>query len=95
MSRTIKILAVCGFGVGTSLILKMNIEKVMRENNIDAEVDNVDVTSATGMDVDLVMTSRELYTQIERNFKVPIIIIDNFMDINEIRDKSIDIIKKL
>ena len=34
MDRKFKILAVCGFGVGTSLILKMNIEKAMGQLGI-------------------------------------------------------------
>ena len=30
-----KILTVCGLGMGTSLILKMNIESVMKKNGIN------------------------------------------------------------
>ncbi len=44
----VKILAICGFGVGTSLILRMNIEKVLKENNLEAEVEHIDVTTAAG-----------------------------------------------
>jgi ascorbate PTS system EIIB component len=38
MSKKVKVLAVCGFGVGTSLILKMNIADVLKKNDIAAEV---------------------------------------------------------
>lgn len=44
----VKILAICGFGVGTSLIPRMNIEKVLKENNLEAEVEHIDVTTAAG-----------------------------------------------
>ena len=35
-----KILAVCGFGVGSSLVLRMTVEKVIKKLEIDAEVEN-------------------------------------------------------
>jgi PTS system ascorbate-specific IIB component len=34
-----KIIAVCGMGIGTSVLLKMNAEKVLRQLGIDATVD--------------------------------------------------------
>lgn len=43
-----KFLAVCGFGVGSSMILKMTLEKVCRERNLDCEVENTDISSARG-----------------------------------------------
>lgn len=51
----VKILAICGFGVGTSLILRMNIEKVLKENNLEAEVEHIDVTTAAGAAADLIV----------------------------------------
>lgn len=42
-----KILAVCGFGVGSSMVLKFTIEKALAELGIEAEVENTDLTSAT------------------------------------------------
>ena len=95
MKANIKILAVCGFGVGTSLILRMNLEQVLKNNDITAEVEHIDVTSAVGIITDIVVTSREIAGQIESNFDVPIIVIDNFMDLNEIEEKCVGVIKSM
>ena len=45
--KKLKILAVCGFGVGSSMILKMKVEEVLKENQVNADVFTTDVGSAT------------------------------------------------
>ncbi|MEG1947156.1 MAG: PTS sugar transporter subunit IIB [Lachnospiraceae bacterium] len=95
MKKKLKVLAVCGFGVGTSLILRMNVEKILSKHQIEAEVEHVDVTSAVGMPADVVVTSREIAEQIIEHFKVPVIIINNFMDMKEIETKCIEVIETL
>lgn len=82
-----KILAVCGFGVGTSLILRMNIEKVMKNLGVDADVENVDVTSVTGSHADLVCTSAELAGDVDGKVDAPVVVIHNFMSLDEITEK--------
>ncbi|MGL4382673.1 MAG: PTS sugar transporter subunit IIB, partial [Bacilli bacterium] len=74
MSR-IKVITVCGFGIGTSLILKMNVEKVLVENGFDVEVSPIDVTSAPSEQCDIAFTSQEISSQLEGKLKVPMIII--------------------
>ncbi len=83
----IKILAVCGFGVGTSLMLRMNIERVTKELGVDADVENVDVTSLTGSRADMIMTSAELAGDIEGKIDAPVIVVNNFMSLSEIKEK--------
>lgn len=95
MARRIKVLAVCGFGVGTSLILRMNIEKVLKENGIDAEVINSDVTTGTSIDCDVIFTSKELYSLLKEKVKAPLVQIDNFMSNGEIAEKGLPVIKEL
>ena len=41
-----KILAVCGNGLGTSFILSMNVNKALKVLNIDGECKNMDLASA-------------------------------------------------
>ncbi|WP_202906827.1 PTS sugar transporter subunit IIB [Abyssisolibacter fermentans] len=93
--KKIKVLAVCGFGVGTSLLLKMNIEAVLKKNNIQGAVENVDVTTAASINTDIIFTSKELYNQLKNNVKVPLVQIDNFMDKNEIETKGLPVINEL
>jgi|LGVE01.1.fsa_nt_gb PTS system ascorbate-specific IIB component len=95
MSRRITVLAVCGFGVGTSLILRMNIEKVLKEQGIDAEVINADITTGTSINCDIIFTSKELYTVLEEKTTVPLVEISNFMSNAEIAEKGLPIINEI
>jgi len=95
MSKTLKIMTVCGFGIGSSLILKMNLDDVMSKNNIDVETFTNDVTSvASGMS-DLIFTSNEIADQVKEKVTCPVIVIENFMNKCEIEEKGLSVIKNL
>ena len=83
-----KIIAVCGMGIGTSVLLKMNTEKVLRTLGIDADVEAADIGVARGMarDAEIVLTSEELAEEIG-DVDAQVIVIDNFFDLDEITDK--------
>ncbi|MBO8162864.1 MAG: PTS sugar transporter subunit IIB [Brevibacillus sp.] len=78
-----KILCVCGLGQGTSLILRMNVENVLRELGLDVEVEHTDVSSASGMNADYIITSNELAQSLTGSAKV--IIVNNYFDTHEIK----------
>ena len=84
----IKILTVCGLGQGTSLILRMNVEQVLGERNIQADVEHTDVSAASSMQADFIITSNELAESlVGHNAKV--IIVTNYFDMDEI-NKVVD-----
>ncbi|WP_461206845.1 PTS sugar transporter subunit IIB [Clostridium sp. DL1XJH146] len=95
MAKRLRVLAVCGFGVGTSLILRMNIETVLKKHGIAAEVTNSDITTASSVPTDVIFTSAELYAQLESKVTVPLIQINNFMNNTEIEEKGIPVIEEL
>jgi len=82
MAKRMKILAVCGMGVGTSLILKMQLQKALESIGADADIDITDIISARGqaMNKDLIVTTKDLAEQLG-DIEQPILIITNFMDI--------------
>lgn len=41
-----KIMVVCGHGLGTSLMMEMSIKGIVKELNVNAEVDHIDLGSA-------------------------------------------------
>ncbi len=43
-----KIMVVCGHGLGTSLMMEMSIKGIVKELNVNAEVDHIDSGSAKG-----------------------------------------------
>ncbi len=84
-----KVVAVCGMGIGTSVMLKMNIEKAMSDLGVDdVEVEASDISTAKGAasGADLVLTSDELAEQLE-GIDTPVVVIDNFFDVAEITEK--------
>lgn len=79
-----KILAVCGFGVGSSMVLKMTIDKACKKLGLDIEVENTDITSARGMRCDAVFTSFDLAESLKEYIQVPIFPIKRYMNIEEV-----------
>lgn len=88
------IVTVCGMGMGSSLILKMNIDDILKKNGITAEVEACDLGSVTGRQVDLVVTTNELKSQLEgKGFNI--IYLNNVIDKKAIEEKVLEAIKKL
>ncbi len=81
-----KALAVCGFGVGSSMILKMSLERVFRELGVDAEVDNTDINDARGANSDVIFTSYELAEELRGTTGVPVYSIKKYMDLQEVKE---------
>ncbi|WP_088832409.1 PTS sugar transporter subunit IIB [Paenibacillus tyrfis] len=86
-----KILCVCGLGQGTSLILRMNVESVLRDLGVNADVEHTDVSSASGMAADHIITSNELAQSLQGH-SANIVIVNNYFDLNEIKEKLKDTI---
>jgi len=81
----LKVLTVCGLGQGTSLILRMNVEQVLNDRNIQADVEHTDVSAASGMEADYVITSNELAESLEGH-SAKVIIVNNYFDLEEINE---------
>lgn len=85
----IRVFAVCGMGLGTSVILKSRLKEALEEAGVDYQLDVTDAGAASGSQADLIFTSEELVDQIRaRGAKV--VVIENFMDRGEIRQKVAD-----
>lgn len=83
-----KVLAVCGMGLGSSLILRMQVEKALKKLGLTGNVEVADITTvrALASSADLIVTSKELAKRME-DFGVPIITISNYMDLDEMTGK--------
>lgn len=78
-----KILTVCGLGQGTSLILKMNVEQAYTDQGARVDVENTDLSAASGMSADYIFTSRELADSL-KDHSAEVIVVNNFFDMDEI-----------
>ena len=84
-----KILAVCGMGLGSGLLLRMQAEKALRQLGIvDADLEVADIGSARALaqTADLIITSHELAEQLG-TVKPRIVTISNFVDLKEMVEK--------
>ncbi len=83
-----RIVAVCGLGIGTSIILKMNAENALSELGIDATVEAVSVAEIrrSGQDADIILTTPDL-AEILVGFTAQIISIDHVIDKQIIKEK--------
>jgi ascorbate PTS system EIIB component len=85
----LKILAVCGMGLGTGLILRMNTEAALKNLGVeDAQVEVADISTAKGAGVsaDIIVTSNELAEQLG-SVKGKLVTIRNFIDKSELENK--------
>ncbi|RQP12619.1 MAG: PTS sugar transporter subunit IIB [Microbacteriaceae bacterium] len=83
-----KILTLCGAGIGTSGILKVNTERVLQRIGVDARVVAIDVSMlATELeDAQVILTSPEFVEAIGRTF-ADVIVVENYFDTAELQRK--------
>ena len=81
-----KIMAICGSGLGSSFMVEMNINKVLKKMGVDAEVEHSDLSSAIPCEADLFVMAKD----IAASASIPdnqLIVITNIIDINELETK--------
>ena len=83
-----KIVTICGAGIGSSGILKVNAERVLRRLDIEAEVVAADIASLTQVagDAQVILTSAEFVEAIGKTF-ADVVVIDNYFDTDELTTK--------
>ncbi|MGN6426843.1 PTS sugar transporter subunit IIB [Leifsonia sp. NPDC080035] len=83
-----KIVAICGVGVGTSGILKVNAERVLDRLGLDADVTAADAASiaTAAADAQIILTSPELVDRIGKT-NADVIVVQNYFDLDELEQK--------
>ncbi|ABY95607.1 PTS sugar transporter subunit IIB [Thermoanaerobacter brockii subsp. lactiethylicus] len=94
MKDRIRIVTACGVGMGSSLILKMMIEDLLKELDINAQVENTDIGSIKSTNADIVVVQTFHKDKMENIAKV-VITIDNFFDKEKLREKLIEGLDKV
>jgi PTS system ascorbate-specific IIB component len=84
----VKIVAICGAGIGSSAILKVNAERVLSRLGIEADVTAADIASVqtAASDAQVILTSAEFVDAIGKTF-ADIVVINNYFDANELMVK--------
>lgn len=83
-----KIVTICGAGIGSSGVLKVNAERVLRRLDLEAEVVAADIGSIAEVagDAQVILTSAEFVEAIGQTF-ADVIVIENFFDTEELTRK--------
>ena len=81
----LKIITVCGLGVGSSLILKMTVVSAMSQLGIKCKIEHWDMGTVKGKPCDLIVTTEGF----RKNFagQDNVVFVNNIMDVNEVKGK--------
>lgn len=75
----LKVLAVCGLGMGTSLILRMTTETVLARLGVPASVENTDLSAARSTQADVIV-GQGMHVD-ELTGAAPVVVtVDDFID---------------
>jgi len=81
-----KILVVCGNGLGSSFIMEINVKKALNELNVEAQVEHTDLTTALTEKADLYVGAQDIISQLD-NGERKVIGLENIMNLEEIKSK--------
>ncbi|HEY9088224.1 MAG TPA: PTS sugar transporter subunit IIB [Anaerolineaceae bacterium] len=86
--RRWRVLAVCGMGLGSSTLLRMQVEKAAKALGVEVTVDVADITSAAAQaqGVDIIVVSAGLANTLSR-LGARVISITNTLSLPEMTDK--------
>jgi PTS system ascorbate-specific IIB component len=84
----VRIVAICGAGIGTSGILKVNAERVLERLGLAADVTASDAASVAdaAKDAQIILTSPELVERIGPT-NADVIVVQNYFDLDELEQK--------
>lgn len=88
-----RIMAVCGSGLGSSFLVEMNIKKVLAKIGVEAEVEHSDLSSATPGAADLFVMGKDI-AESARMPEDKVIVLNNIVDMNELEEKLSERFKK-
>jgi PTS system ascorbate-specific IIB component len=85
-----KIVTICGAGIGSSGILKVNAERVLKRLDIDATVVAAHIGSIqeVAVDAQVILTSSEFVDAIGKTF-ADVVVVENYFDTEELTKKLV------
>lgn len=88
-----KILAVCGSGLGTSFMVEMNIKQILDELGVTGvEVEHSDLSSATPGDADVFFLAKDIAEGGAGLGEV--VVLESIIDMDELRAKVTEVLQQ-
>ena len=81
----LKIATVCGMGFGTSLLLKMNIDSILK-GIVNADVQASDLATVKSTQADLIVATKDMENHLS-GIKTKVIYLDSITDPEELKTK--------
>lgn len=81
------ILVVCSSGLGTSLMIRLNLESVLRELGIQANVEHADASSIAYYHSDLVIGAQQIVESLAEQIGVEALGLSSITDKDHLREK--------
>ena len=88
------IATLCGMGFGTSMMLKLFIEEILKEEGIKAKVVSWDLGSHKGQDADIIVAPTDMERHL-RSSETKVVLIKNLVDKAEIKNSVMEAINSL
>jgi len=88
------IATLCGMGFGTSMMLKLFIDDILKAENIRAETSPWDLGSFKGNKADIVVAPVDMESHL-RDYPDKIVLIKNLVDKAELKEKVLRAISEL
>lgn len=89
-----RIATLCGMGFGTSMMLKLTIDDLMKLEGIKAETVPWDLGSFKGQQADIVVAPTDMESHL-RDIDAQVVLINNLVDKEEIRTKLLAAIQAI
>lgn len=91
----IKLLAVCGNGMGTSMMMKLKAKGILDKHKIQNTCENCSIGQAKSgiSSYDIVIASTHLSSQLTANAKTKVIALRNILDVKEMEARILEILK--
>ena len=88
-----RIATLCGMGFGTSMMLKLFIEEILKDLEMKAEVVPWDLGTFKGQQADIVVAPTDMEMHL-KSTSAKVVLIKNLVDKKELRDKLVPVLEE-
>jgi PTS system ascorbate-specific IIB component len=88
-----RIATLCGMGFGTSMMLKLFIDDILKAEQIKAEVLPWDLGTFKGQNADIIVAASDMAMHLKNTGSI-VVLIRNLVDKQEIKDKILSAIQE-
>ena len=88
-----RIATLCGMGFGTSMMLKLFIEEILKDLGMKAEVVPWDLGTFKGQQADIVVAPTDMEMHL-KSTSAKVVLIKNLVDKKELRDKLVPVLEE-